>query len=44
MSKGFGSGLMAAGEILAYNIFDPINLLGFGAGKAIASYSRSCCS
>jgi hypothetical protein len=34
---GVGSGLMAAGEILAYNIFDPINLLGFGAGKAIAS-------
>jgi hypothetical protein len=35
--EGVGSGLMAAGEILAYNIFDPINLLGFGAGKAIAS-------
>jgi hypothetical protein len=28
---------MAAGEILAYNIFDPINLLGFGAGKIVAS-------
>jgi hypothetical protein len=35
--EDIGSGLAAAGEILAYNIFDPINLLGFGAGKAIAS-------
>jgi hypothetical protein len=35
--EGVGSGLMAAGEILAYNIFDPINLLGFGAGKLVAS-------
>jgi hypothetical protein len=32
-----GSGLAAAGEILAYNIADPINLLGFGAGKIVAS-------
>ena len=35
--EGVGSGLMAAGEILAYNIADPINLLGFGAGKIVAS-------
>jgi len=35
--EGIGSGLAAAGEILAYNIFDPINLLGYGAGKAVAS-------
>lgn len=35
--KDVGSGLMAAGEILAYNIADPINLLGFGAGKIVAS-------
>jgi hypothetical protein len=35
--EDIGSGLAAAGEILAYNIADPINLLGFGAGKAIAS-------
>lgn len=35
--KDVGSGLMAAGEILAYNIADPINLLGFGAGKLVAS-------
>ena len=35
--EDIGSGLMAAGEILAYNIADPINLLGFGAGKIVAS-------
>lgn len=35
--EDIGSGLAAAGEILAYNIADPINLLGFGAGKAVAS-------
>jgi hypothetical protein len=35
--EDIGSGLAAAGEILAYNIFDPINLIGYGAGKAIAS-------
>jgi hypothetical protein len=37
MLRGVGSGLMAAGEILAYNIFDPINLLGFGTGKIVSS-------
>jgi hypothetical protein len=35
--EDIGSGLAAAGEILAYNISDPINLLGFGAGKIVAS-------
>jgi hypothetical protein len=35
--EDIGSGLAAAGEILAYNIADPINLLGFGAGKIVAS-------
>lgn len=35
--EDIGSGLAAAGEILAYNISDPINLLGFGAGKVVAS-------
>jgi hypothetical protein len=35
--EDIGSGLAAAGEILAYNITDPINLLGFGAGKIVAS-------
>jgi hypothetical protein len=35
--EDIGSGLAAAGEILTYNITDPINLLGFGAGKIVAS-------
>jgi hypothetical protein len=35
--EDIGSGLAAAGEILAYNIADPVNLLGFGAGKIVAS-------